>query len=63
MDSNGIEIPVPPAAEWEERTGLPVSERLDTLQFIAECALAQRGQPRSTFEIVEGRYPAIHIRL
>jgi hypothetical protein len=63
MSSFGIEIPVPSAAEWEERTGLPVDERLDTLRFIAECALAQRGQPHSKFEIVEGRFPAIQIHL
>ncbi len=63
MASYGIEIMVPTAERWEEQTGLPVAERLETLRFIAERASAKRGGPGCTFEVVEGPYAAIQIRL
>lgn len=52
-ESSALEIGIPTAEQWEEQTGRPLAGRLDTLRFIAERVIAKRGNPRSTFEVVE----------
>jgi hypothetical protein len=61
--ASGFEIAVPTAARWEEATGLPLAIRTDTLAFIAAGFIAQRGTPRSTFEIVEEPYAFLVIHV
>jgi hypothetical protein len=63
MASFGIEIGVPTADRWEDDTGLPVGERPEVLRCIAESVIAQRGNRHATFELAEGEYASVQIRL
>lgn len=56
----GFEVMVPTREQWEEQTGLPLAIREDTLAFIAQAFIAQRGGRR--FELVEGTYASLQIR-
>lgn len=63
MSADGFEIFVPPPGIWEEQTGLALENRMKTLEWIAQCAIAQRATPKSTYKIVDEAFSWIAVQI
>ena len=61
MSADGFDIFVPSPENWQLQTGLPLEHRMETLEWIAQCAIAQRAKPESTFNIVDEAFSWIAV--
>lgn len=57
----GFELEIPSAENWEFRTGLPLSERDETLRLFGEAGLRRYGENRHDWKILESNYPILLI--
>lgn len=61
--ATGFEIAVPPPDQWESQTGIPLENRQETLQFIANQIIAQKENANSQAKMNDSEYSFLIIEL